>query len=378
MRTALLVLSCGILSVSLGCGGTAGDDKSYAPGAEDESGDAGDEGEDDSGEEETSSNGDEGEDTDEESEGGEPPKLDVPDSNDDGEEETGCSKVDFLFVIDNSVSMAEKQDSLINSFPGFIDVIESTLAAQDYHILVTDTDPATRCTPQGCGNDNDHFAQCLCPGEDNGNACQAQYDECDNTRGAGVVRPLGRNASNTECAIEGDQRYLVKGQSDLSETFACMARVGEAGKGKEKPMDSMVAALESDINGPGGCNEGFFRDDAILVITFISDDPNFEDTGTPEEWTQAVLDAKGGNDEAVVVLGLIPEFGVCEIENIQACNIGGWGNDDPQSGVHWREFVESFGERGLWAHVCEEDYSPFFADAVGVIDETCDNFDPEG
>ena len=40
----------------------------------------------------------------------------------------GCAKVDFLFVIDNSVSMKDEQDALIASFPGFIDSIKANIA----------------------------------------------------------------------------------------------------------------------------------------------------------------------------------------------------------------------------------------------------------
>ncbi|HEY8374956.1 MAG TPA: vWA domain-containing protein, partial [Nannocystis sp.] len=52
----------------------------------------------------------------------------------------GCEKVDFLFVVDNSGSMADEQMNLINSFPGFISTITQTLDAQDYHIMAVSTD----------------------------------------------------------------------------------------------------------------------------------------------------------------------------------------------------------------------------------------------
>ena len=42
---------------------------------------------------------------------------------------TGCAKVDFLFVIDNSNSMAEEQQRLVDAFPGFIASIEDTLGS---------------------------------------------------------------------------------------------------------------------------------------------------------------------------------------------------------------------------------------------------------
>ncbi|MFY0536731.1 hypothetical protein [Nannocystis pusilla] len=52
----------------------------------------------------------------------------------------GCKKIDFLFVVDNSGSMADEQANLIASFPGFIDTITNTLSAKDYHIMAVSTD----------------------------------------------------------------------------------------------------------------------------------------------------------------------------------------------------------------------------------------------
>ena len=71
------------------------------------------------------------------------PKLDVgaAESTGGGEPVEGCRKVDFLFVIDNSGSMSDEQQHLINSFPTFISTIQAELKeAQDYHIMVVDTD----------------------------------------------------------------------------------------------------------------------------------------------------------------------------------------------------------------------------------------------
>ena len=56
--------------------------------------------------------------------GGGGPKFDVAGGNTGpGDGEMGCQKVDFLFVIDNSGSMEDEQNNLINSFPGFINTI---------------------------------------------------------------------------------------------------------------------------------------------------------------------------------------------------------------------------------------------------------------
>ena len=271
---------------------------------------------------------------------------------------SGCDKVDFLFIVDNSISMEDQQQALITSFPGFIDAIQQTITAEsDYHIMVGDTDAWGRCdTANGWnGIDPDH-SSC------NNYIETTTFEECDRTLGAGVVHPAGEHASNQPCTIYGGNRYTIEGEPDLATTFDCMARVGVAGLSSERPMDSLVATVSGALNDAGGCNEGFLREDAILVVTFISDDPNYEDAGTPQDWYDAVVAAKGGNAEAVVVLGLTPNHTGC----------GG----NPPNGSHWSEFIALWGTHGLEANVCDSDYSPFFSDAVAIIDETCDQFEP--
>jgi hypothetical protein len=284
--------------------------------------------------------------------------------NDGTEQDDGCTKVDFLFVIDNSVSMRDQQAALIASFPGFMSTIQNTVAAKsDYHVLVADTDAWGRCTASNCST-GDMSADSLCIAPAGGYACNTQFNSCDKARGAGVVHPAGDGATNAPCTLYGGNRYMVEDEPDLTGTFACVAQVGLAGHPSERPMDAMVAALGSDLNGPGGCNDGFLRDDAILVITFISDDPWYEDSGTPQEWYDAVVAAKGGNADAVVVLGLTPNFSGCQ------------DGKGPPKGSHWSEFVSLWGNHGLEASVCNLDYAPFFAQAVAIIDETCDEFEP--
>ena len=278
--------------------------------------------------------------------------------------DSGCQKVDFLFVVDNSVSMRDQQMALIGSFPGFINTIQNTLSANsDYHIMVVDTDAEGRCTPSNCmtgamGADN------LCINAAGGYACNTTFDACDNTLGAGVVHPAGDGASNQPCTIFGGNRYIIEGEPDLGGTFACMALVGLAGHPSERPMDALVAAMQPAINAPGGCNAGFLRHDAILVVTFISDDPNREDSGQPTEWHSAIVDAKNGDASSVVVLGLTPAFDGCGSAS------------KPDKGKHWSDFVKLWGSQGLEASVCNLDYAQFFDQAVSLIDQTCDQFEP--
>ncbi len=265
----------------------------------------------------------------------------------------GCKKVDFLFVVDNSVSMNDEQDALVVSFPSFMETIESTLSAADYHVLVADTDAWGRCnTANGWVGETPDHQTC------NDYVETAQFEECDRVRGAGVIHPAGEYASNQICDVYGGNRYIVDGDPNAAETFSCMAKVGTAGSASERPMEAIVGAVSPELNAAGGCNEGFIRSDAILVVTFISDDPNYEDTGTPQSWYDAVVSAKGGKADAVVVLGLTPY-------------------DGGTAGQHWHDFIGRWGDRGLEASVELPDYSPFFAEAVDLIDQTCDDFVPQ-
>jgi hypothetical protein len=297
------------------------------------------------------------------------PNLDVA-AADDGGSPRGCEKVDFLFVVDNSGSMFDEQQKLAASFPGFISTIESTLAAQDYHVMVVDTDGftaagATTCSPEPCCDrqcaDNP-LATCNevpCP--------PVGFDEvCAARMGAGRIG----DAAGNPCGIAGQQRYLGDGQADIAATFACLADVGVGGNSVEKPMDALRWATSAELAEAGACNEGFLRDDAILVVTFITDEEDrlLMSEGDPPAWKDALLAAKGGNEDAIVVLGIVGD----QLDGI--CDDGNFAQDAPRL----RHFLALFDERGFTASICEPDFLPFFLAAVSTIDTTCDEFEPEG
>lgn len=308
--------------------------------------------------------------------------------------ETGCGKVDFLFVIDNSGSMADEQVNLKTSFPGFIEAIEVTLGVEDFHVMTVATGgpsggsstssctgrvctctPAPSCCERLC--ESGQATQC------NAVACEDLDDtiDCYYKLGAGNIDQ--RVDPWAECDIAGDNRYMTAEQDDLGTAFECTAALGTEGSGNEKPMQAMIDALSPDMNGTGGCNAGFLRDDAILVVTVITDEEEkgemaMQSPGTPQEWHQAVLDAKLGNAGGVVVLGLIGDIGqpgsICK-----ELNQGGNNTDGAEASPRLRAFIEAFGPtQGLEASVCADDYGPFFEEAVALIDTTCKDFDPEG
>jgi len=310
----------------------------------------------------------------------------------------GCKKVDFLFVIDNSGSMGDEQDNLIASFPGFIDTIQTTLdEAQDYHLMVADTDAwvyagcggfCGLAPPQCIAEDGscNPFADlaCLIGCELIDSTCEG-YDcgggttplDCEAVLGAGVVHPRGTRASNQDCNFANGLRYMDSAEPDLPATFACAANVGVGStEGTERPMESMVQAVTAGT-AAAACNAGFIRDDAILVVTFVTDeDDNNDSAGNVDAWRQALVAAKGGDESAVVVLGL---YG----DNDQPGAICPPLDPDSSAGaepsVNLRAFVDSWGERGISGSVCADSYNDFFQSAVDIIDTTCEDFvPPEG
>ena len=281
-----------------------------------------------------------------------------------GGDQDGCQKVDFLFVIDSSPSMEDEQDNLLASFPGFIAAIEQTLEIDDFHLMVADAG--------------------LILGAD-----------CDGQLGAGRIT----SATGQDCMLQNGLRYATDTHPDLTQAFTCMASRGADGPSNEQTMDSLLASI-GPLNEPGACNEGFLRDDAVLVITIITDeedspadaaavpaldgscepadaDPN--SAGDPASWNAAVVAAKNGDSNAVVVLALIGDCdqgGSCpgiafDILNPAAPITGA----EPAPRI--RAFADLFGF-GSVGPVCADDYAPFFTEAVSVIESACDDFVPPG
>ncbi|MBC8073632.1 MAG: hypothetical protein IAG13_35245, partial [Deltaproteobacteria bacterium] len=201
----------------------------------------------------------------------------------------GCTKIDFLFVIDNSGSMSAQQAQLLNSFGGFITAIGDSLDDVDsIHLGVITSDNYTGNAP-GCTSIGDL-----------------------------VTQTSGFGAANMVCTPfdhEGDR--FASEDDDLAVKFPCMAQVGTSGSAIEQPVTGLIAALDPAKAESGACNEGFLRDDAILVVVIVTDDPPMDfdmDDAHPATdtsgWYDAVLDAKNGDEEAVVMIGFIPWFNV--------------------------------------------------------------------
>jgi len=270
-----------------------------------------------------------------------PPSIDFGTIPDAPPVDTQCTMVDFLFVIDNSGSMSTHQANLIANFPTFIDGIQDTLEDVDtYQVGVVTTDT--------------YFS---------------------NVPGCQTLSSLVVQSQSGGCGPYADGDNFMTESDDLATTFSCAANVGTNGSGIELTMQAAVEAVQRVDGGPGECNEGYLRDDSLLVVVIITDEydgPGDPDGGTslgdPTTWYDDIVAARGDIAENVVVLALTNYAG-------GACPPGSLTND----GVNIVTFANMFGANGFLGGICEPDYGPIFSEAIGVIANACENYiDPRG
>jgi hypothetical protein len=152
-------------------------------------------------------------------------------------------KLDLLFMIDNSRSMAEEQQTLRENFPLFMRELAAIPdGLPDLHLAVISSDV-------GAGGIN--------------------IDSChpEGQRGRFLVRDgCGLDASREHfLAVAGDRQNFT---GDLATAFSCIANLGTAGCGYEHQLQAIRLAL-SDLNPE---NAGFLRPDAYLAIVILTDE----------------------------------------------------------------------------------------------------------
>ena len=259
---------------------------------------------------------------------------------------------------------------MVAALPGFIDTIAAKFEDFDYHIMVVDADdtwgyaPCTAVCPDlSCLRTE----LCCNPKPPNGELCCAIEDypcdfldfvgECESMMGAGIVLPVGVGASNKLCKLKNGHRYITKGQPNLAETFQCIANVGLGGA--NKIGDALVFAVSPGYNGPLGCNTGFLRDDALLMVTMIT--PGFDDSSMfkgHEKWYERLLTAKHGDPKSIVMLLIGQDPGPCS------------GGDEPCKLAQMLPY-------NLAEDSDAKDYGPAFDKATDMIETACEQLIPQ-
>jgi len=262
----------------------------------------------------------------------------------------GCGKIDVLFVVDDSPSMAEEQSNLGKNFPEFVKVLDEFKtqagAPIDFRIAVTTTGRDLNVTRK-----------------DNSN----RY--ADNMKGDN-----GAFRTSNVCDVPG--RWLSKGEQDIARKFGCIAKVGTSGPWLEMPL--YAAKLAFDDRVADGTNKGFLREDALLAIVVLTDeddcsreDNNFEvdvnsleqgcgaerrpitqyadyfDTVAPKRWATHIIAGPGPG----------------------TCNSSGLGN--AAEGTRLKEFALRAGKNGSFSSICDGDLSSGLKQALVTFDSAC-------
>jgi hypothetical protein len=134
-----------------------------------------------------------------------------------GQQVTYNNKVDVLFVMDNSQTMAKHQSAIGSQFSNFIDVLNQK--GIDYHIGVTTMDVS---------------------------------------------------ASGARGALLGTVKVIDSRTPNLKNQFLANVNMGETGSDLERGIDGLRRALTAPLID--GANTGFLRTDAVLAIVFVTNE----------------------------------------------------------------------------------------------------------
>jgi len=208
-------------------------------------------------------------------------------------------KVDILWMIDNSGSMADKQQNLADNAARFIQ--HAVASGVDYHIAVTTS---------GLFSYTDGWTQC--PGGANGGE-NGRFFPVDNSQ----------------------PRILTNGTPNVVQAFASNAHVGTCHwieSGLEGARHALSAPLINEADDPTTAqpndgNAGFLRPDARLAVVYVSDQNDVMlDTATnqqmqnpepPQTYLNQLLALKPGRPDLVTATAVIGQPNSCN-GNIEA------------------------------------------------------------
>lgn len=272
------------------------------------------------------------------------PRLDVEGATG-GDAGQGCSFIDVLFVVDISASMRQERENLKANAPGFVQVLDDLVA-----------DPGRRLTGYRIGVTNSTIV-------DNGAGGDSTLGLDGRLYGGGGGGFFGCDDTFDPPWIDGPGNSVAADLNCLVDTPVS----GPSGTdvGKERPLDALEYFISG--HGPGGPNDGFYRrDEALFVVVNLTDEDDDEmySTTTPDQ-TKARLDEFVQGEERVVVVTVAgPQDHSCDSD---------FGSASPAPVLHG--FTGSV-PNGLMGDICEGDLAKALADALALIQISCDVLPP--
>ena len=251
------------------------------------------------------------------------------------EGDSGCERIDLVFSVDPSGSMDEELDAMATDvFPGFASaLLDVGGGLQDYRVGVIDACP----TPA-----NFHTG-----------------------------------GSAGECNFESGESWMTSESSSLNAEFSCVGMIDRQNNcsgqnDDEQPIAAAVASLSSPAID--NANQGFLRDDALLVVVAITDEdecpdhPDCSDTGDSRaDGLYSQLVAVKGDVRKTVFLGIgggLPS----------GCAPGTYGDADPANLLN--KVTNRFTDegRGVWWDLCAGQLEDGLSEAIAIIDSACRDF----
>jgi len=271
-------------------------------------------------------------------------------------EAKACSKMDIVFVIDDSGSMAEEQANLRANFGPFAELIDNYQNSDgdylDYRIAITTA-----------GRDVSY--KVLAP------------------------EPLGEIPFN-EGGMNGEfvqdcgmtRRWIERGDPNVADTFACAADLGTAGPGAEMPLLGLEWALNRRT--ADGTNAGFLREDALLAVVMLSDqdDCSREDNGFVIDGDTCYDPADSNIISLDYYLGFLDDLKQGRGRWATAVMAGpGPGSCSSSFGtaieaVRLKEFADKTGANAEFSSICDGDLTQALADALDTFAAACETFPP--
>lgn len=280
--------------------------------------------------------------------------------------EDECDKMDILFIVDDSGSMAEEQANLASNFPRFVEILNayrtSSGSQLDYRLGVTTTgkDITTVITFDVPG-----FP--LPPME---------------------IAEMGPSGALLQ-ACGMTRKWIEASDSDVAGTFSCLAEVGTGGSGVEMPLYMTELALTERV--ADGSNVGFLREDALLAVVILTDE---DDCSRPEDRIELTLDISGGATSAADTCdptATLPVDRFLGALDAAKGDRGRWAASiiagpgpgscsssfgDAAEATRLKQFAMDAGENVIFSSICDGDLSSSLMEALDTFEAACQSFPP--
>lgn len=161
---------------------------------------------------------------------------------------------DILFVLDNSGSMGEEIDNMRCSITGFVQALSET--GNKFRVAVTTTDNQDQAT-----------------GDCNNPSVSASVDPKRHGRCGHFLAPAGKPGFlKREDYAEGSAGAAAMAADFAKYLQRDTSTIDTGGSAVEQPLKSALAALDPALSVAGGPNEGFFRQDSLLLVVIVTDE----------------------------------------------------------------------------------------------------------